>query len=337
MNRYFITGGFGYIGLSFAHKALERGETVHLFDNLCYEQDYRSYAEVLSKYGDRFSFSIGDTRNLGYLSQSIKSFAPSHVMHWGDLSSIYACDHNPSYTETVCDLGTRNVVDQTCAAGAYLFYNSSSSVYGVQKIERLEPETGEIPEPTDQYCGNKLRNEEYIRIKKGDFSTFKVVIFRPATVFGIAPRFRIELLPNHFFYMGYSNSKIKIADENSYRSSIDVSDLVDGYFAVIEKGDNHDLVYNIGNQNMKKIDYAKAVQRHTDCEIISIKNAIDWRNLQIDSSKFSNEFSWQPKLTIDDSFAQIKDFFQASLNNVKQNNFNGLLNMPLSRWREISE
>jgi hypothetical protein len=35
------------------------------------------------------------------------------------------------------------------------------------------------------------------------------------------------------FYMSYINSKIKIADENSYRSSIDFSELVDGYFAVI--------------------------------------------------------------------------------------------------------
>jgi nucleoside-diphosphate-sugar epimerase len=336
MYKFFVTGGFGYIGLSFADRALSQGYRVHLFDNLCYEQDYLYWVDKLNKYGPLFSFSLGDTRNSDYLKSEIKKMDPSHIMHWGDLSSVYACNHNPSYTISVCSHATKKLVDLAVEMDKYFFYNSSSSVYGAQNISRLDSELSELPPASDLYCKYKIEAESYIKLKKLETPSARLIVFRPATVFGVAPRFRIELLPNHFFYMGYESKTIKVADENSYRSSIDVSDLVDAYFHVIKKEENDELIYNVGNQNMTKLEYALAVQRHVKCEIVSIPNFGDLRNLQIDSTKFQREFSYSPKKSLDESFDDIKKYFDVNLSKIKRDCFAGLLNMPLNKWHEIN-
>jgi nucleoside-diphosphate-sugar epimerase len=337
MNRFFITGGFGYIGLSFASRALANGDSVHLYDNVCYEQDFVAWSDEMKQFGGRFSFSLGDTRNFQHLEDEIDKFDPSHIMHWGDLSSVYACNHNPIYTHSVCGIATKKLVDLAIQKDAFFFYNSSSSVYGAQKINRLEPEDGIVPKPSDLYCKYKLEAEAYIADKKLEHPDAQLIVFRPATVFGVAPRFRIELLPNHFFYMGYNSGFIKVADLNASRSSIDVVDLVDAYFHVIKKGRNDHLIYNVGNQNMTKLEYACAVQRHVDCKIITIPDIGDLRNLQIDSSRFESEFSFKPKNSIDQSFSTLKAYFNNNLTKIKSNNFNGFLNMPLDKWLLISE
>jgi nucleoside-diphosphate-sugar epimerase len=337
MNRFFITGGFGYIGLCFAIRALKNGDAVHLYDNICYEQNYETWVDDLKIFGNKFTYSIGDTRNHEYIRSEIARFKPTHIMHWGDLSSVYACNHNPTYTKSVCGDATKNIIDLSVEFDTFLFYNSSSSVYGAQKIKRLEPEDSILPEPTDLYCKYKLEVEEYIKQKKLEHPSSRIIVFRPATVFGVAPRFRIELLPNHFFYMGYNSGLIKVADLNAYRSSIDVFDLVNGYFHVIEKDCNEHLIYNIGNQNMTKLEYSVAVQRHVECKIITISDVGDLRNLQIESTRFESEFSFKPKLSLDESFERIKLFFDSNLEEIKNNNFSGFLNMPLEKWRLISE
>ena len=337
--RFFITGGMGYIGSSFAREALKKGHDVCLYDSLIYEQDRtRMINEITAekKAGAEFNVIIGDTRNTELLESSVKNFKPTYLMHWGDLSSVYSCNHNPTLTEDVCYTASKNIVDLCEKMGIKMFFNSSSSVYGVQKENKLMTEKDAVPSPTDNYTKFKLKMEDYIKQKVKKNKNFKIIVFRPATIFGTSPRFRIELLPNHFTYMAIANKLINVSDLNAYRAALDIVELIQGYFKVIEKGVWKNLIYNIGHHNISKVEFALGIQKVTGCKIGVVPDMGDLRNLQIDCNLFNKEFDFETKISYEESIKSVADFIEKNLEKIKKTNFSEMLNMPLANWLKIS-
>ena len=336
--KFFITGGLGYIGSSFAREALRQGHEVCLYDSLIYEQNRERMLKEING-GDannpNLTLIIGDTRNYPLLENAVKQFRPTYFMHWGDFSSVYSCNHNPVLTNDVCYEATKQVIDLCQQTGTALFYNSSSSVYGNQPFSQKMTEQDPIPEPTDLYCLNKLKIEKYIQEKKAINPDFKVIVFRPATVVGLSPRFRIELLPNHFSYMSIANKVVTVADLNAYRAAIDISDLIAGYFKVIEKGTWKHLIYNIGHHNISKLEFALGIQVVTGCKIVTIPDIGDLRNLQINCERFDNEFNFKPTLSYQESVKKITDWITLHLQEIESSSYSEMLNMPLSNWLKI--
>ncbi len=336
--KFFIIGGMGYIGSAFAQEALKRGHDVCLYDSLVYEQNrFRMLQEIAShkKEASELELIIGDTRNKDLLKSSLERFRPTYVMHWGELSSVYACNHHPAYTEDINYNASRQVIDICEELGLKVFYNSSSSVYGVQKEIKLMKENDPLPLPTDYYCRFKLMMEEYIRGKVGKNPEFKIIVFRPATVFGLSPRFRIEVLPNHFTYMAAAKKIIRVSILNAYRAAIDIAELIEGYFKVIDRGSWNQLIYNIGHYNMSKEDFALGIQKVIECEIESVPDIGDLRNLQIDCSLFDTEFNFQPTVPYEEGIKKVGGWMRNNLEFLHKNNFAEMLNMPLSEWNKL--
>lgn len=335
--RFFITGGMGYIGTVFAREALKMGHDVCLYDSLIYEQNPVRILKEISKKNrnSRLKFIIGDTRNKELLTSSLKLFKPTYVLHFGELSSVYACNHNPTFTENINYKASKQVLDICESLGLKVLYNSTSSVYGTQKNSKLMKEDDILPEPIDYYCRYKLQMEEYIKNKIKKNKDFKIIIFRPATVFGLSPRFRIELLPNHFTYMAISKKNIPLSEPDSYRAAIDINELVKGYFKVIKKGCWKHLLYNIGHHNINKNQFAVGVKNVAPCNINIIPGVGDLRNLKIDCSKFDKEFNFKPSISYKESISKVAEWIKTNLKNIESSNFAELLNMPLDRWRQI--
>lgn len=336
--RFFITGGMGYIGSAFAKEALKNGHSVCLYDSLIYEQNRVRIIKEISKNQTKkaeLKLIIGDNRNRGLLKKELEEFKPTYVLHFGELSSVYSCNHNPTFTEDVNYNASRQVLDVCEELDLKVIYNSSSSVYGTQKEFRLMTEKDILPKPTDFYCRYKLKMEEYIKNKIKENPNFKIIVFRPATVFGLSPRFRIELLPNHFTYLALSRKLIKISDLNAYRAAIDLAELIKGYFKVIEKGQWKHLIYNIGHHNLSKREFADGIQKVVRCEIGSAPDIGDLRNLQIDCSLFNKEFDFHPNIPYQKSIKDIAKWIEKNKENIENTNFAELLNMPLDKWRQI--
>lgn len=335
--RFFITGGMGYIGSAFAKEALKKGHNVCLYDSLIYEQNpSRMIKEIIgAKNKSKLKFIIGDTRNKELLVSSLKDFKPSYVLHFGELSSVYSCNHHPAFTERVNYDASKQVLDICEELGIKVLYNSTSSVYGTQKESRLMKEHDPLPEPTDYYCTYKIKMEKYIRNKVEKNPDFKIIVFRPATVFGLSPRFRIELLPNHFTYMAVAKKIIPVSGLNAYRAAIDLDQLVAGYFKVIEKGKWKELIYNIGHHNINKKQFAEGIQEVVKCQISIAPDIGDLRNLQIDCSKFDEEFDFNPDISYKDSIRKVFTWIKNNLVHLEKSDFAELLNMPLDKWRKI--
>ncbi|OGI69677.1 hypothetical protein A2824_03100 [Candidatus Nomurabacteria bacterium RIFCSPHIGHO2_01_FULL_42_16] len=338
--RFFITGGMGYIGSLFAIEALKKGHAVCLYDSLMYEQNRKRILKEISAGNTKsalLQFIIGDTRNTKLITESLKKFKPSYVLHLGELSSVYACNHHPALTEDINYRASKKIFDICEKFNIKVIYNSSSSVYGVQKDFKLSKEEDILPPLSDHYCRYKIKMEEYVKNKVKKNPNFKIIVFRPATVFGLSPRFRIELLPNHFTYLAVAKKMIRVSELNAYRAAIDIDELLLGYFKVIEKDKWESLIYNIGHHNMNKGEFSRGIQKVVKCDIGMAPDIGDLRNLQIDCSKFNNEFDFHPSIPYEKSVKKVAGWIEKNLHTLERTNFAEYLNMPLNNWHKICQ
>ena len=339
MRKIFITGGFGYLGSQLAKEALEKGDSVMLYDSLMYEQDYRKLLKEIDppkKGGSRLQYVIGDTRNLELLEKSLVDFKPDFLFHFAELSSVWTCNHNPAFTKDINFEASKKVIDLGERLKIPTIYNSTSSLYGNQKEMRLLAEKTPLPEPTDNYCKYKLQMEKHIKDKVKKNPKFKILMLRPATVCGIAPRMRMELLPNHFTYCAVAKGLIRISELNAYRAAIDVRDITDAYFAIMKKDKWPKLIYNVGNHNLSKGQFGKAIQKVVKCKLGTIGDLGDLRNLQITSKVFEKDFSWRPKYSLENTIKTIENWLNENLVQIERDNFVGMLNMSLELWNKLT-
>lgn len=335
--RIFITGGLGYIGSAFAKEALKKGYAVALYDSLIYEQDPQNILQGITgkKSNQNITYIIGDTRNVDLLERSIVEFQPTFVLHLAELSSVYSCNHNPPYTEDINYRASKKVLDVCEKLSIPVLYNSTSSLYGNQAKMRLMKEDDVLPEPTDYYCTYKLKMEAYIKQKVKKNPKFKIIVFRPATVYGLAPRMRLELLPNHFTYLAVAKGVIRISELGARRAAISLQELTAGYFKVIEKGNWKHLVYNIGHHNMSKKEFAVGIQRIVTCELGSITDIGDLRNLQTDNSRFNTEFKFRPTTPYEETIKSVAVWVRSNLKVIEGSNYAGIINMSVAKWKEL--
>ncbi len=337
--KIFITGGFGFIGSKLAQVALSKGYSVFLYDSLIYKQDHkRILKEIENKKskGAKVDWAIGDTRNTELLKDLIQKFKPDFLFHFAEMVGIYACDSNPKYTEEINYIASKKVIDLAEELKIPLIYNSTSSLYGNQKMTSLLKENAIFPKFTDNYCKNKAKMELYIHKKIKSNPKFKVIILRPATVWGVAPRMRIELLPNHFTYCAVAKGQIKVSEPKSYRAEMDIDDIVDAYFVIMEKKTWKKHFYNLGHHNMSKIEVAEIIKSIIKCDIGLIGNFGDVRNLRIDSSRFYKDFAWKPKYKFEKTVGKVEKWIRSNLKEMENNGFAGVINSPLDQWLKIT-
>jgi nucleoside-diphosphate-sugar epimerase len=333
--KLFITGGLGYVGSKVAQDAVSRGHEVTLYDSLIYEQDHAQIIkDIVGDAGSsRVTFIIGDIRNKALLEESIHTFRPDFIFHFGELVGPYACDHNPKLTKDVNYNGSKNVVDICADLAIPLVYNSSSSVYGNQKGVKFIKEDQVLPEkPANNYCKFKLLMEEYIKGKLQEIPRFRAIIFRPATIGGVSPRIRLELLPNYFTYCAVTKGAIKVSNPDTYRSVMDVKDLASAYFKALDMSRWRQPLYNISNYNLTIVDYARRIQNLVSCEIVAGQEREDLRDLQIDCSAFENEFTYKPAVTYEDTIKTVAGWVKENKQTIEETNYAGNLNVSPDRW-----
>jgi len=336
--KIFIIGGLGYIGSLLSYKLLKKGYSVIIYDSLFLGQDFKKLLQEIKKgqrAGNFLVFIKGDTRNRNLLEKSIKKYQPDFVFHFGEIVGVPACNQNPKLTKSVNFDGSKNVVDICAKLRIPLIYNSTSSLYGVQKHNRLMKETDKLPKPTDNYCQYKLKMENYIKNKLKSNPNFKVIIFRPATICGPSIRMRLDLLPNHFSYCAVSSGVIRISQPKGYRAFMSINDLIEAYFKVLKKGAWEKLIYNIGHYNLTKIDCARVIQKIIPCQIILDPHVGDKRNLKIDYSAFKKEFNFNPKVKFVDIIKEVISWLKRNQINIEKNKFKGILNATLAEWQKM--
>jgi len=290
-----ITGGAGYKGLKLAKALLEKGHSVTIFDNFMYGSDV---ALFLFDY-PKASFIYKDIRNIVEKDTA----AYDCVFHLAGISGYPACEANPHSAQMINLEGTKRLA--ACLSPRQLLINASTtSIYG-QSGDSCDENTP--VEPASLYASTKLSAEEVCMARENSIS------LRFATIFGVAPRMRWDLMPNDFVMKAVQDRSLVLFDSKSVRTFLHVDDAIIAYLMILEQTDkmNGD-VFNVGceDMNLSKRQLADKIKEQCDFAIID-SDLIDpdVRNFIINFDKIA-ALGYEPQMTIEKGIAELIKLFR---------------------------
>jgi CDP-paratose 2-epimerase len=142
-----IIGGAGFVGANLAHRLLENGEPVRIFDNLSRPGVERNVEWLRTLYGGRFELRVGDVRDPDAVVSAVTG--ASAVYHFAAQVAVTTSLSDPMLDFAVNARGTLHVLEALRHQPVPLVFTSTNKVYGsaghvplVEGTHRYEPSDG---------------------------------------------------------------------------------------------------------------------------------------------------------------------------------------------------
>jgi nucleoside-diphosphate-sugar epimerase len=245
-----VTGGAGYIGAILVPALLNGGYEVTVVDNFMYQEN--SLASCCAH--PRFRVVRGDVRVMDIMLPLLAE--ADIIIPLAALVGAPLCDRDP-FTATAVNRDA--VVELLRHAGrdqAFLVPITNSG-YGIGEPDK--PCTEESPlRPVSRYGRDKVELERII-MDRGN-----AISFRLATVFGMSPRMRIDLLVNDFAYRAVTDRCIVLFESHMKRNYIHVLDVARVFLHGLREFDRlRDSMYNVGlsDANLSKLELCQRIQQ----------------------------------------------------------------------------
>ena len=282
MKKILVTGNKGYIGAVLCAELLNEGFEVVGFDTGFYancgffDTDYT--VKQITK----------DVRD----AQAQELLGVDAIIHLAALSNDPMGELNPQLTQDINCLASVNLAKLAKENGVKRFiFSSSCSIYGKSKEGSID-ERGQLS-PLTEYAKSKVNSEK--EITKLANKTFSPVFLRNATVYGVSPMLRIDLVVNNLVGWAFTTGKIKImSDGTPWRPLIHIHDVCKAFIAALRAPQNsiHNQVFNIGrnNENYQIKDIADRIKKvMPECKIeYTGEHGADSRTYEVDFTKVQN-------------------------------------------------
>ena len=289
-----ITGGAGYKGSSLVPALIQNYEVDVLDHHISPECTLIPFTKKKN-----FNFIKKDIRDVK--KKDISKY--DLIIHLAGLSGYPACEANPGIAESVNVDSTKNLCN-LMSKNQKLIYASTTYIYEIskKKINEDSPVS-----PKTLYARTKLEAE------KTCLNRENTVSLRFATIFGVSPKMRHDLILNDFVKKAVYEKNIVLFDQHSLRSFIHIDDVMNSYLLTIKHFNKmKQNIYNIGSDSMNysKLQIAKKIKKKTICEVItSSLNDPDKRNFIIDYSKIQ-KLKFTNKVSIDDGINELVKFYK---------------------------
>ena len=249
---------------------------------------------------ENLSVVQGDVRDIDQISfDDIDA-----VIHLASVANDPCGDLDPKLTWEIGALATMQLADKATRSGLERFiYASSGSVYGIKEELQVTEEL-EL-DPISEYNKTKMVAE---RVLLSYAEELTVQIIRPASVCGLSPRMRLDVVVNRLTMEALANGRITVFGGEQIRPNIHIEDITDLYLFMLEHPE-HSGIFNAGFENLSVMEIAQRVVEHVDAEI-SIIPSNDPRSYRVNSDKLlSTGFS--PTKTVDDAIREIRDRYRS--------------------------
>lgn len=291
-----ITGGAGYIGSVLTPRLLDLNHEVTILDNFMYGQN--SLLDVVVN--PKLSIIRGDVRNKLLLKEQVRKH--DAIIPLAGLIGAPLCAREPMLSQEINSDIIKEIYDLKSKNQIFI-YPCTNSGYGIGEKDIYCDENTPL-RPISLYAKQKVEAESYI-LEKGEGTTFRF-----ATLFGISPKMRLDLLVNDFTYRAFNDRYLVLFESHFKRNFLHVRDAASAFIHVINHYDKmKGQAYNVGlsNANLDKAELCKAIKKFLP-DFIFINSEIgqdpDKRNYIVSNEKIEKT-GFTPKYSLEDGIQEL--------------------------------
>ena len=291
-----ITGGAGYLGSILAEHLLDAGLNVTVIDNLLHGQAGPFHLAA----NPRFDFVFGDARDERIVAGLLKN--ADVIVPLAAVVGAPSCDRDPTYA-TSLNLEAIRTLNRLRSSSQRMVFPTTNSGYGTKRGDLFCTEDTPL-EPISLY--GRLKVEAELDV----LGTANSITLRLATVFGMSPRMRVDLLVNTFVFEAIKRGYLVIFEKDFKRNHVHIRDVADCFAYCILHGDAMlGQAYNVGLDaaNLSKEELALKVKQYVPnlyLDFAQIGSDPDKRNYVVSNVKL-RQAGFQAKRSLDEGIVEL--------------------------------
>jgi len=246
-----ITGGAGYLGSVLTPTLLAQGHEITVLDNFYFNQN--SLLDCCQF--EKFQVVRGDCREESVVKPLVAR--ADLIIPLAALVGVPLCNTDAIATKTT----NQEAVEMICRLAGkqqWVIMPVTNSGYGVGEKGKFCTEDTPL-RPISSYGVTKVKAEEAVLARGNSIS------FRLATVFGCAPRMRMDLLVNDFVYRAVHDRAVLIFEGHFKRNYIHIRDVARAFLhGMANFKKMKGKPYNVGldDANLSKLELCAVIQKH---------------------------------------------------------------------------
>lgn len=249
--RILVTGGAGYLGSTLVPALLEAGHAVTVLDNFMFRQ--APLAHVCAH--PDFDVVRGDCRDAAVLKPLVAK--ADIAIPLAALVGAPLCNNDQTGAVSINRDAVRTLLG-LLAKDQRVLMPVTNSGYGVGEPGKECTEESPL-RPLSLYGRTKVEAEELVLGRDNGMS------FRLATVFGMSPRMRIDLLVNDFVHRAVTDRAVVLFEPHFKRNYIHVRDVARAFLhGIANFSAMKNRPYNVGlsDANLSKMELCQRIQAH---------------------------------------------------------------------------
>ncbi|MBU0778348.1 NAD(P)-dependent oxidoreductase [Patescibacteria group bacterium] len=294
MRKILITGGAGYIGSILVPELLKKGYEVIVIDNFMYNQ-----VSLLDCCNDqKLTIIRGDARDKELILACLKKV--DTIFPLACLTGAPLCSKDPIGAKTI-NFDAIKMILELRHKDQIIIFPTTNSGYGVGQ-EGIYC-TEETPLNPISLYGQLKVDIEKLLLKSGNCITLRL-----ATVMGISPRMRLDLLVNDFIYRAVNDRFLVLFEPHFKRNYIHIRDVAKVFIHCLENFNQmKDEPYNVGlsDANVSKWELCQEIKKQLpDFYFVEAKIGEDpdkrnyiVSNAKIEGTGFKPDYSLQQSIT----------------------------------------
>jgi nucleoside-diphosphate-sugar epimerase len=313
-----VTGGAGYIGSLLSGLLLEAGYRVTVVDTLLFGGE----SLLAHLHHPRFRLVVADVSEPGCIGPLLGSAGSeiTDVVHLAAIVGFPACQAVGDAVARRYNVdATRRVFEQAAEAGARrLIFSSTYSNYGLAPGGVAVTEDSPL-HPQSLYAETKIAAEEFL-IDQAKHAPTAPVVLRFATLFGVSPRTRFDLIVNQFVLEALTRRKLVIYQQGYARAFVHVRDVCEAILGVLGAPEAvvRGQVFNVGSDagNYTKDELVKLVRKHVRDVSVEYKDLSfggDMRDIRVSFEKIRTTLGFVPRIDVESGIREVRDAIERGL------------------------
>jgi nucleoside-diphosphate-sugar epimerase len=296
-----VTGAAGYIGSVLTPELLKKGYEVVAIDNFMYKQN--SLLDCC--HCNNLTIVRGDVRDDNLISKYIKDV--DYIIPLAAIVGFPLCKKDPLNARTT-NLEAIKMILKLKEKDQKIIFPTTNSGYGIGKKDSFCDENAPL-NPISLYGQLKVEAERLI-LEEGNSITLRL-----ATVFGISPRMRLDLLVNDFVYRAVNDKSVVLFESRFKRNYVYIRDVVRAFIHCLENFEEmKNEPYNVGlnEANLSKRELCEEIKKQVP-ELVIIESEIgedlDKRDYIVSNEKIK-EKGFETKTSLERGIAELIKGYQ---------------------------